>query len=202
MLRKLVPCILALLALLASPSAGRANPLGDISAFLNHIHYATADFIQVNSDGTRSPGHLSLHRPGRLRLDYKTSSINGLLIANSGEVAIFDPIAKGPPAQYPLGQTPLGPILAAQVDLAASPFVRGVARKAGAIYVRVQDHDHPDYGTGTFVFTSHPLTLIAWRMVNSAGDTTTMLFSHWQFPKSLPSELFDIISETAKRSGR
>ena len=94
----------------------------ELSRYLNRMTTATAEFTQVNPDGSISTGTVFIQRPGRVRFEYNND--NTLVMASGGNVAVFDPKSGGP-QQYPLSKTPLKLLLSNTIDL-SSKMVRDV----------------------------------------------------------------------------
>ena len=91
---------------LAFPALAEKLSLNEISAYLNSIQTATADFTQINDDGSIVKGRIYIQRPGRVRFEYAPPE-KSLVMAGSGTVAVFDAKSNQPPEQYPLTKTPL-----------------------------------------------------------------------------------------------
>ncbi len=193
--------LLAPLALIALGTAARAAaiPLSDLSAYLNGLKTAKAEFTQVNSDGTVSTGTVYIHRPGRVRFEYAPPD-DTLVLASAGSVAIFDPKSNQPPEQYPLKRTPLNLILAARVDLGQAKMVVGHAQDGAATRVRAQDPENPDYGSIELVFTADPVALRQWVIRDDQGGETTVILGELVEGGSYPPSLFSISREIEKRS--
>ena len=194
---------LAALALCLLPQAGLAQelPLDRISAYLNGLTRAEADFTQYNADGSVSSGTVYIHRPGRMRFEYNPPN-KALVIAGAGEVAVFDPKSNQPPEQYPLAKTPLNLILAPHIDLSTAHMVVGHEAQDGSTVVIAQDPKHPDYGTIRMVFSDNPVALTQWTISDDAGGQTTVKLSALTPAATLPDSLFDIGAATAARLGR
>ena len=86
-MKKLLSLALApVLALgLAFPAMAEKISLNEISRYLNSIQTAQTDFTQVNGDGTMSTGTVFIHRPNRVRFEYKGDKT--LVLASAGQVA-------------------------------------------------------------------------------------------------------------------
>ena len=69
---RLIISTLALLAL-ATPAAAQKLSLAEISAYLNNMRTAQAEFTQINDDGSISTGEIFISRPGRIRFDERGS---------------------------------------------------------------------------------------------------------------------------------
>ena len=193
--------MLAPLAALAFGLPARAEiiPLSELSAYLNRLTTAEAEFTQVNADGSTSQGKLFIKRPGRVRFEYAPPD-RSLVMAGGGQVAIFDAKSNQPPEQYPLRRTPLNLILARNVDLGAAKMVVGHYEAQDTTRVVAQDPEHPEYGTIELVFTRDPITLAQWIITDDLGNRTTVMLERMVLGGDLPASLFNITTEQQRRS--
>ena len=195
LIRHALAPVLALI--LALPAAAAEIPLAELSRYLNSLTTATADFTQVNADGSISTGKIYIKRPGRVRFEY--TSDDTLVIAGGSQVAIFDPKSNGGPEQYPLAKTPLTLILAANVDLGQAKMVRAHRADGAKTVVTAQDPAHPEYGSIDLVFTAGPTELRQWVITDESGAKTTVILGDLTKGGALGSSLFSIPSEIARR---
>ena len=193
--------LLAPLAALAFGLPARAEiiPLSELSAYLNGLTTAEAEFTQVNADGSTAEGKLFIKRPGRVRFEYAPPD-RSLVMAGGGQVAIFDAKSNQPPEQYPLRRTPLNLILARNVDLGAADMVVGHYEAQDTTRVVAQDPEHPEYGTIELVFTRDPITLAQWIITDDLGNRTTVMLERMVLGGDLPASLFNITTEQQRRS--
>lgn len=182
---------------LAVPAFAEKIPLGEISAYLNSLTTAQADFTQVNADGSISTGTLYIKRPGRVRFEYNSDKT--LVMASGGQVAIFDPKSNQPPEQYPLARTPLNLILAANVDLGRAKMVVGHQSDGTTTTVVAQDPEHPEYGTISMVFSPSPVQLRQWVITEQGGGKTTVILGDMKTGGDLGARLFSISAEIDAR---
>lgn len=192
--------LLAPLALLAFSLPARAAriSLQAISAYLNGLTTAEADFRQVNSDGSVSVGRVFIRRPGRVRFEYAPPDRN-LVLASGDQVAIFDGKSNQPPEQYPLKRTPLNLILAPNIDLGRARMVVGHREEGDKTIVRAQDPEHPEYGTIDLVFSDKPLALRQWIITDDSGARTTVSLGDMTTGKTYQPSLFSIQFEANRR---
>ena len=195
--------LLAAVTLILLPAAGSAQeiPLADLSAYLNSLTTAEATFSQQNADGSVSTGHLYIHRPGRARFEYDPPD-RSLVIASSDSVGVFDPKSNTPPAQYPLGRTPLNLILARNIDLSRARRVVSHHAMGESTVVVAEDPDHPEYGTIALVFSANPVALRQWVVTDDTGGQTTVTLSKLTTGGVMGDSLFDMAAEAARRDGR
>ena len=192
-----------LLALGFAPFAARPLwaepiPLAQLSAYLNGLTTAEADFTQINADGSISKGRLYIRRPGRVRFEYAPPD-RSLVMAGGGQVAIFDAKSNQPPEQYPLRRTPLNLILAERVDLGAARMVVGHYEAQDGTRVVAQDPQAPEYGTIELVFARDPVALTSWVITDDLGNRTTIVLDRMVTGMNLPASLFNITLETERR---
>jgi outer membrane lipoprotein-sorting protein len=186
------------LIVFALPAAAELLSLADLSRYLNSLGTAQAGFTQFNADGSTATGTLSIKRPGRARFEYAPPQ-KSLVIAGSGNVAIFDEKSNQPPEQYPLRRTPLNLILAERVDLGSARMVVAHREEGETTRVVAQDPKNPEYGTIELVFTANPTALRQWIITDDQGNQTRVELEDLQTGMQLSSALFNISAEMEKR---
>lgn len=179
----------AVFGLLAGPALAEPISLNDLSAYLNGISTARADFTQINDDGTISTGTLSIRRPGRMRFEYNPPD-SAMVLASAGSVVVKDPKSNQPPEVYPLKRTPLSLILARKVDLGRANMVTQVYEDGAATVVTAQDPEHPEQGSIDLRFTADPVELRQWVIDDGAGTRTTVILGDMERGLKLPHALF------------
>ncbi|MDN5786223.1 outer membrane lipoprotein carrier protein LolA [Pseudorhodobacter sp.] len=192
---------MAALTIMAAPAAAEKISLKELSRYLNNLSTAKAEFTQINSDGTITTGTLFIRRPGRVRFEYAPPNKN-LVIAGSGQVAVFDPKSNLPPEQYPLARTPLSIILAANVDLGRAKMVVSHKQDGNTTRIRAQDPEHPEYGSIELIFTANPTELRQWVIRDDSGAETTVILGEMKKGGKLSDSLFNIALEASKRKGK
>lgn len=197
---KIFRLILASLLLVATmmPAAAQKLSLGDLSGYLNDMKTAQADFTQINDDGTISTGRLYIRRPGRVRFEYNPPE-ESLVMANGGQVAIFDAKSNQPPQRFPLARTPLSLILARSVDLAREKMVVGHTWDETTTTVRAQDPAKPEYGSIEMVFTGEPIELRQWVVLDGSGQRTTVILGELVTGGAIGLNKFSIRAEMSRR---
>ena len=186
-----------LMLALVAPAWAEKIPLADLSAYLNGLTTAEADFTQVNSDGSKATGKLYLKRPGRMRFEYAQDDT--LVLASGGQVAIFDPKSNQIAEQYPLKRTPLNLILADKIDLSQARMVVGHEEDGADTAIVAQDPENPEYGTIRLVFSAHPIALRKWVITDDAGMKTVVLLNQLKPGADPGSLMFSIVAETEAR---
>ena len=182
---------------MAFPAMAEKIPLNEISRYLNSLKTAQAEFTQVNGDGSISTGTVFIHRPNRVRFEYKGDKT--LVLASAGQVAVFDGKSRSGPQQYPLSKTPLSLILAPNINLGQARMVTGYSEKKNTTVVTAQDPQHPEYGNIQMVFSANPTQLRQWVVTDEAGTRTTVILGEMKTGVSFPPSKFAIESELARR---
>lgn len=182
---------------LAVPAFAEKIPLSEISAYLNSLTTAQADFKQVNADGSTATGKLFIKRPGRARFEYTADKT--LVLASGGQVAIFDPKSNQPAEQYPLARTPLNLVLAPKVDLSRAKMVVGHTSDGETTSVVAQDPEHPEYGAIRMVFSENPVRLRQWVITDQGGAKTAVILGDLKAGGELGSLIFSINAELDAR---
>ncbi|MEN8682995.1 outer membrane lipoprotein carrier protein LolA, partial [Marivita sp.] len=144
--------VAALTWMWALPATAQQLSLNALSNYLNQLTSAQAGFTQINADGTISTGTLYMRRPGKARFEYNPPE-QALVMANNGAVVVFDRKLGGDPESYPLNRTPLGLILARNVDLGRADMVVAHGYDGTATTVTAQDPENPEYGSIQLKFT-------------------------------------------------
>lgn len=183
---------------LGLPARAEPVPLAQLSAYLNALTTAEAEFTQISADGSISTGKLFIKRPGRVRFEYAPPD-QSLVMAGGGQVAIFDAKSNQPPEQYPLKRTPLNLILARDVDLTNAKMVVGHYEVQDTTRVVAQDPENPEYGTIELVFTNDPVALSSWVITDDMGNKTDVILDRMILGGDLPPSLFNITLEQQKR---
>ncbi|MEN8659764.1 outer membrane lipoprotein carrier protein LolA [Marivita sp.] len=185
--------VAALTWMWALPATAQQLSLNALSNYLNQLTSAQAGFTQINADGTISTGTLYMRRPGKARFEYNPPE-QALVMANNGAVVVFDRKLGGDPESYPLNRTPLGLILARNVDLGRADMVVAHGYDGTATTVTAQDPENPEYGSIQLKFTNNPVELRQWIITDDGGGQTTVVLGAWE-RKELANSLFNIETE-------
>ncbi|MEZ7813292.1 MAG: outer membrane lipoprotein-sorting protein [Paracoccaceae bacterium] len=180
------------------PAQAAMLSLAQISDYFNGLKTLSADFTQINSDGSSARGKLLIWRPGRMRFEYEFPLAN-LVLASSGQLAIFDNKSNQPPIQYPLGRTPLKVILQRTVNFQAAKMVTGHSYDGKFTRVVTQDPYHPEYGVVDLIFSDAPIRLQEWVLTDDTGSQTVLKLGTQIQGLPLTKRMFSISAEIAAR---
>ena len=165
----------------AAPARAQATPLAltqadsqliaQAESYLNDQKGLTANFLQVAADGSTRTGKAWLERPGKMRFEYDPPD-KQLLVAGFGLLVYYDPDLNQT-TNIPLGSTPLGILLAKQVDLnSGGVVVTQIQRQPGEDDITLVRKDKPQEGSLTLVFSTNPLELHQWVVKDAQGNQT------------------------------
>lgn len=189
-------------ALLLAPAAARAQPpfqptaqdradLARIETYLDSLRTLKARFLQVAPNGAVSQGEVWLDRPGRMRFQYDPPSPL-LLVAGHGLVVFHDK-SLNQTSNIPIGQTPLGILLADHVHLQGDVTVTAMQRLPGQIQVSLIRTASPGDGTLTLVFADNPLALRQWTVVDAQRQETRVTLFNVTTGGKFDPKLFEFI---------
>ncbi|MFN7001359.1 MAG: LolA family protein [Elioraea tepidiphila] len=172
----LLPALLAAPALAqrpqTPPAGNRAADIARVEAYLNGLTTLRARFLQVAQNGASAEGTALIWRPGRMRFDYDPPEPT-LLVAWEGQFLHYDRELNSP-SIVPVGSTPLGVLLRAQIRLSGDLTVRGVERSGGFLRVTVVRTGAEAEGSLTLVFEEQPFALRQWVVTDAQRQQTTV----------------------------
>ncbi len=175
----------------AAPLSPEDKALVDkAAAYLGGISQAKGRFVQTDARGQTSQGVLYLKRPGQARFAYDPPS-NQLVVSDGFNVSIMDPRLKTFD-RYPLGATPLSLFLARDVRLDKGVEVTRVTRFADGFSITARDARHPRAGEVTLTFSSQPVRLREWNMLDAQGAATHIRITALEAASGLDPALFTL----------
>lgn len=143
-------------------------------------------------------GTMYLKRPGKVRFEYHGTN-TPLVLIGGGQVAVFDPLSNEPPFRFPVGQTPIAPVIGRDVDLAGTRFETHLMESGEFTILNVQDPKFAQYGYISLVFDTSPLQLRQWVVIDGAGQQTAIALSKINMSASIKNSIFNIRAEMRKR---
>jgi outer membrane lipoprotein-sorting protein len=184
--RAVVP--VAILAAAPAAAADSAD-LAKLKAHLTAVQTMTANFTQTDAKGRTSAGTLQLKRPGRVRFEYSGGDL--LLVADGSKLNFID-YTVGQKNSWPLGRTPLGPLLS------ASPDFNGKAEILPSTDSRVvvaRAKNAGQYGQLTLAFLRNPsapggLQMYGWTAIDPQNHRTTVKLSDVRYNVAVPESSF------------
>ena len=173
------------------PTPQDTADLRRIETYLDGVRTLKAHFLQVAPNGATSQGTVWLDRPGRMRFQYDPPSPL-LLVAGHGLVVFYDK-SLNQTSNIPVGQTPLGILLADHVKLAGDVTVTGMQHLPGQIQVSLVRTASPGDGTLTLIFADNPLTLRQWTVLDAQRQETRVTLYNAELGGNFDQKLFEFI---------
>jgi outer membrane lipoprotein-sorting protein len=185
--------------LIAAPAvAADSADLARLKAHLGAVLTMTANFTQTDARGRTATGTLQLKRPGRVRFEYSGGDL--LLVADGSRLSFID-YQVGQKNSWPLGKTPLGPLLS------GSPDFNGKAEilpSADSRVVIARARNAGQYGQLTLAFLRSPsapggLQLYGWTAIDPQNHRTTVRLSDVRYNVAVSEGAFTFAEPKKRR---
>ena len=160
-----------------------------VEEYLNGITTLTANFLQVNHDGSISEGTLALSRPGRLRIDY-APPMKVEIISDGAWITYIDRDL-GQISQAPLNGSHAELLVRNDLRFGEDVVVISVTSAANTVEITIARKENPEVGSMTLVFSDHPLELRQWAVVDAQRLTTRVTLFDTRFGLTLDESLFE-----------
>ena len=188
---KAIACVLAPVALIATATPSLAAESADLARLKSHIgsvQTMTANFVQTDARGRSAAGTLQLKRPGRVRFQYGSGD---LLLVGDGKRLYFLDYQVGQKSSWPIGSTPLGPLLSSSPDFNGKAQVLPNSDSR----ILVARAKNSSYGQLTLAFLRSAaapggLQLYGWTAIDPQGHRTTVKLSNVRYNVAVPESAF------------
>ena len=160
-----------------------------VESYLNGITTLTANFLQVNHDGSISEGELFLSRPGRMRIDYAPPL--KIEIISDGEWITYIDRDLGQISQAPLNGSHAELLVRNDLRFGEDVAVISITSAANTVEITIARKENPEVGSMTLVFADHPLELRQWAVVDAQRLTTRVTLFDSRFGLTLDETLFE-----------
>lgn len=161
-----------------------------IESYLNGIGTMDSRFVQLSANGI-AEGRIYLSRPGDLRIEY-APPVPILMIA-SGRLLMYYDSKLQQTSYLPVTRTPAHFLLRERVDLRDGLTITGFAREPSSLRVTLVDTEDPDAGSITLEFTSDPIRLVSWRVVDPQKQVVEVALVGARFGVELDDDLFSLV---------
>ena len=162
-----------------------------VTRYLNGLRTLKARFVQIGPDGAITQGTMWLQRPGRMRFEYdKPSPL--LLVAGNGTV-VFHDSTLDQTTNIPVGNTPLGLLLANTITLSGDVTLTDFQRSPGGLQLTLMRTKTPGDGSLTLTLNTSPLALTGWSVVDAQGRETRIRISAVQLGGTFDQALFTFV---------
>ena len=178
----------AALVVAAPALAADSADLARLKTHIGSVQTMTANFVQTDQRGRSAAGTLQLKRPGRVRFQYGSGDL--LLVADGRNLYFLD-YQVGQKSAYPLGKTPLGPLLSGSSDFNGKAQILP-STDSRVVVARARNSS---YGQLTLAFLrsgSAPggLQLYGWTAIDPQGHRTTVKLSNVRYNVAVPESAF------------
>jgi outer membrane lipoprotein-sorting protein len=112
-----------------------------------------------------------------------------LLVAGHG-VVVFHDSQLGQTTNIPVGQTPLGLLLADQIALRGDVTVTSFIRDQGQLLITLVRTKSPGDGSLTLMMNENPLALVGWSVVDAEGRETRLRIADVKLGGEFDDQLF------------
>jgi outer membrane lipoprotein-sorting protein len=165
--------------------------LDRVNDYMNSFRTLIADFVQFGGDGRRYEGRLYIHRPGRMRLEYRPPATIEV-ISDGTTVAVRDK-RLATQDNYLIGQTPLKFLLKERIDLRRDVKILGVSSRPDLIRVTMEDRATLG-GTSRITLHYDPRAdrLRQWVIIDPQGYETSVQVANLDTDRRPDPSLFRI----------
>lgn len=182
-------------AAMVATAPGAQAQSGDLAravSALREISTMRANFVQIDRNGKRIGGVMTLKRPGRIRFQYEKGV--PFLIVSDGKAFTFVDYQVRQVQRWPISNSPLGALLDPKRDVMKYGKLSPVS-SPNLVSVEVRDKGHPEFGVITLVFVRKPgapggLELTSWAALDSQNTLTRVNLSNHQYGLAVPDNTF------------
>jgi outer membrane lipoprotein-sorting protein len=158
-----------------------------------------AHFTQATTNGGTATGSVWLARPGKMRFQYDPPN-ELLLFADAFYLYSWDPDLKQM-NKVGLKSTPAWFLLRQPISFTDGVTVTRFEHSGNTVRVSVVETAEPDAGSLTMIFSSNPLALRQWTVVDQRGKVTNVSLSDEQYGMPLDPKLFEYQGPYAGTNG-
>ena len=156
----------------------------------NDVDTMSANFMQINADGTIDEGIFYLKKPYKSRFEYLNKQ-NEIIITNRNLLNIVD--SSGYQIDgYPLGDTPLKKIMGKGINLSEIFNIKNISQIDGNYQIEVLSLSKNEFGQATFYFSEDTFDLKKWEIIDEFENLIVLEFTNLQKNISLGQNLFVI----------
>ena len=159
-----------------------------VKEYLYNLNSLEADFLQVSSDGDIKEGKIFLSLPGKLRISYNNP--DNLLITSNGFWLTVQNKKLKQTNNFPLNQTPLNLFLNKELNFNEDEFKIKFEKSSGIISLIFLDNKKLKNSIFKLIFTSTPLKLKKWVIVDEFNNETSILLQNLVTGKKYSNSLF------------
>ena len=187
---KFILVFLTLLVISQKSNASEQKQLisSQIGKFFENLVTLEANFIQVSPSGDISDGKIYLDLPGKLRIDYENP--NNLLITSQGFWIVIQDRETKTTNNIPLDSTPFSLLLKNKFNLKNEKFKIEYVISSGIITLKIKSKKNDKQGGLVLEFSEKPFNLKKWIILDTFGESTTVLIQNAKYNEKLSHLLF------------
>ena len=159
-----------------------------IENFFKKLETLEADFIQTSPSGDISNGKLFLELPGKLRIDYEKP--NNLLITSQGLWIVIQDRDSKSTNNIPLKSSPFSILLENKSVLKSENFKTEYNISSGIVSLKIKSFDNEKPESLILEFSEKPFSLKKWIIIDTFGESTTVLIQNAKYNLNLSHLLF------------
>jgi len=191
---------IALIAV-AAPAVAADAGVDQVQRSLAATGSMTATFVQTNGKGQQLTGKLVLKRPGKARFDYGAGA-NMLMVADGASLYFID-YDVGQKNRWPIGKSPLAPLLSRNPDLGRIAHSMPT-QDPRVVLVRLRDARRPEFGTMIMAFVKTPgapggLQLEGWTAIDAQNKKTTIKLDQQRYNVPVADAAFTFAEPQKRR---
>ena len=187
---KFILAFLTLLVISQKSNASEQKQLisSQIGKFFENLVTLEANFIQVSPSGDISDGKIYLDLPGKLRIDYENP--NNLLITSQGFWIVIQDRESKTTNNIPLDSTPFSLLLKNKFNLKNEKFKIEYVISSGIVTLKIKSKKNDKQGGLVLEFSEKPFNLKKWIILDTFGESTTVLIQNAKYNEKLSHLLF------------
>jgi outer membrane lipoprotein-sorting protein len=162
-----------------------------IEAYLNHLKYISADFLQIDDAGGTLTGKIAIARPGKMRVTYNPPS-KDFIVADGDTVHIWNADLQSQ-TNVDEGSSLAEFILRDPIHLSGDVEVTRLMRFPAKLEMTIVQKNDPAAGQLTLIFEDRPLQLRQWRVLDPQGVTTGVSLQNIREDVTFPASLFTFV---------
>ena len=159
-----------------------------IENFFKNLQTLEANFIQVSPSGDVSNGKIYLDLPGKMRIDYENP--NNLLITCQGFWIVIQDRDSKTTNNLPLKSSPFSIFLQDKSILNNENFKTKYGVTSGVISLEIKSQEKDKLGGIVLEFSENPFNLKKWIILDTFGESTTVLIQDAKYNNELSHLLF------------
>ena len=159
-----------------------------IENFFKNLQTLEANFIQVSPSGDVSNGKIYLDLPGKMRIDYENP--NNLLITCQGFWIVIQDRDSKTTNNVPLKSSPFSIFLQDKSILNNENFKTKYGVTSGVISLEIKSQEKDKREGIVLEFSETPFNLKKWIILDTFGESTTVLIQDAKYNNELSHLLF------------